>query len=420
MLKFRSIKMKLTLIFGVLFLLVCIVLGMSSYYAASKSQIVIMSFICMLFGIAAAFLIASGISGPIKEAANCVKMAAEGDLTVEVPAKLLRRKDEIGILANAINEMQKSVSEIIKEVSAESLNVSQMLDSINSDMTELNKDIEEISATTEELSASSEETASSTEEMSATSEQIEKAINSVATKAQEGANVASEVYNIAQSMKKEAVASKENALEIYQNTKVHMDSAIEQAKAVNQISELSDAILEIASQTNMLALNAAIEAARAGKAGQGFAVVADEIRALAVNSKTMVAKIQKVTKEILKAVDDLSETSGEVMNFIDGKVMDDYGNLVKSSEKYSQDSEEINGMVTEFSAASEEILVSVQHMVAAINEISSASTEGAQGATNIAGQTSNIVLMSNDVIKSSEEAKKRSDILINAVSKFKI
>mgnify|MGYP000905336653 CR=1 FL=1 len=365
------------------------------WFTQLYEQIVMISVVFVLCAVVLTFVISVSISRPIK-------------------------KDETGVLANAIETMRKSVAGIINEVSEESLSVNRVLSVINSDMEELNKNIEEISATTEEMSAASEQTASSVEEMNATSEQIESAISSVATKSQEGANVVSGVYNTAQQMKVGAEEAKNNAMEIYLSTKEHMEKAIEQAQAVNQISELSDGILDIASQTNLLALNAAIEAARAGKAGQGFAVVADEIRNLATNSKTMVARIQMVTKEILTAVDDLSETSGQIMNFIDEKVLNDYDELVSSGQKYSEDSEEINDMITEFSSASEEILVSVQHMVAAINEISSATTENAQGSSNIAEQSAGIVMMSNNVIQSAEKAREKSDVLIDAVSKFKI
>ena len=390
------------------------------WFTQLYEQIVMISVVFVLCAVVLTFVISVSISRPIREAAKYLKIVSEGDLTMEVSPKLLKKKDETGVLANAIETMRKSVAGIINEVSEESLSVNRVLSVINSDMEELNKNIEEISATTEEMSAASEQTASSVEEMNATSEQIESAISSVATKSQEGANVVSGVYNTAQQMKVGAEEAKNNAMEIYLNTKEHMEKAIEQAQAVNQISELSDGILDIASQTNLLALNAAIEAARAGKAGQGFAVVADEIRNLATNSKTMVARIQMVTKEILTAVDDLSETSGQIMNFIDEKVLNDYDELVSSGQKYSEDSEEINDMITEFSSASEEILVSVQHMVAAINEISSATTENAQGSSNIAEQSAGIVMMSNNVIQSAEKAREKSDVLIDAVSKFKI
>jgi len=374
----------------------------------------------IVVGILVTIVISASISKPIKMASDHLQVLSTGDFTKDIPSKLLKMNDEVGILANAMNTMQQSLSGLIRNVAGESTEVTYMPGQISNEIIELNKSIEEITATTEELSASTEETASATEEMNVTSSEIEGAVQSVANKSQEGAVTANSMNDMAESMKEDAVNSKKEAIEIYERTKTSMENAIKQSKAVEQINVLSEAILEIASQTNLLALNAAIEAARAGEAGKGFAVVADEIRTLAVNSQNTVSRIKEVTQLILVAVNNLSASAHEIMEFIDGKLLKDYDTLVDSSELYSHNSSKINDMVTDFSAASEEILVSMQNMVHALNEVASASTEGAQGATNIAQSTTSIAQMSGEVSKLSESAKEKSNMLIEAVSKIKL
>lgn len=383
-------------------------------------NMLIVSIIFLAISLIITLLIAGSISKPIKTASEYLNIVATGDFTGKIPEKMLKMNDETGVLANAISRMQQSIRNIVKGVADESANVSEMLISINTGMEQLNKSIEGISATSEELSAGAEETAASTEEMNATSTEIEKTVEAIAAKAQEGAVTAGDVNSMSLEMKKHAVASKENALEIYGRTKNDLQSAIEQSKAVNQINELSESILEITSQTNLLALNAAIEAARAGEAGKGFAVVADEIRKLAENSKNTVSRIQDVTKVILEAVNDLSLSSGEILDFIDKQVLKDYDTLVDTSHRYSQSSAGISDMVTDFSATSEELAASMQNMVKAIEEITGASNDEAQGASNIAQEASAITQLSNDVIQLAESAKEKSNSLIKAVSVFKV
>lgn len=374
----------------------------------------------VLGGIALSYFIATSISKPIVQASKLLGIAAEGDFTQTISSKDLKRKDEIGQLQRSIETLQRSMKEIVNGVVAEAGYLSENVDITTRNMEDLNVQIEDVSTTTEELSANMEETAASTQEMNATVEEIGAAIDSLAMKAQDGAKVAVEISERANNLKLHAVESQKSATEIYANTYEKLINAIEKSKAVEQINVLSDTILDIAAKTNLLALNAAIEAARAGEAGKGFAVVADEIRALAEDSKTAVNEIQKVTKEVVLSVEDLSQNSQGILNFIDKTVISDYASMVSISDQYNNDAELVNNMVTDFSATAEELLASAQNMNRAIDEITSANNENAVGTSKIAEKTSVVIENAEEVIKYCMITKQSSQKLIELVSKFKV
>lgn len=383
-------------------------------------SLIVISAFFLLVGIGLTIVLAISISKPIKESANHLNIMATGDFTVDISQKLLAKHDEIGILAASLDKMQSSMRTMMKSVIDESNDVREMLTTINDNMNSLNESIEEISATTEELSAGTEEMAASSEEMNATSLEVEKAIESIAAKAHEGTITVNRVSTMSEEMKSSAISSKQEALEIYSKTKINLQNAIEQSKAVDQINELSNTIIEITSQTNLLSLNAAIEAARAGESGRGFAVVADEIRKLAESSMTSVSRIQEVTKQVLTVVNALSSSSMDVMDFIEKKVLNDYEGLVKTSEKYNELSMDIHGIVKEFSSTSEELLSSIQNMVEAITQISVTSNEEAEGASNIAEKTEMIVNMAEEVVNLASKSGEKSESLIHIINQFKI
>ncbi|MFU0826982.1 MAG: Chemotaxis protein [Lachnoclostridium sp.] len=383
-------------------------------------RMVTLSVFFLLIGIGMTILISRNISRPIKEISKYLNTMATGDFTKDMSKTLLTKQDEIGNLANSLSKMQSSMRTMMKAVMDESSNVSQMLISIKKDMYNLNESIEKISSTTEQLSSGTEETAASSEEMNATSLDAQKAIEALALKAQEGAATVGQVNEMTENIKEMANSSKKEALKIYGRTKENLQNAIKQSKAVSQIHELSNTILDITSQTNLLALNAAIEAARAGEAGKGFAVVAEEIRNLAEGSKTSVSRIQEVTDEILTVVGSLSSSSMEIMEFIDKKVLNDYEGLVETSEKYNELATVINDIVSDFSSTSEELLASIQNMVQAITQIAAAANEEATGAADIAEKTTVIAHMAENVVTLANKSNEKSESLITIVKQFKI
>ncbi|XXF77614.1 methyl-accepting chemotaxis protein [Myxococcaceae bacterium GXIMD 01537] len=74
--------------------------------------------------------------------------------------------------------------------------------------------------------------------------------------------------------------------------------------SAQQISEITEAVKDLADQSHLLAVNAAIEAARSGEHGKGFAVVAQEIRNLADQSIRATTRIRRILEEVTGAMQD--------------------------------------------------------------------------------------------------------------------
>ncbi|MBY6836578.1 methyl-accepting chemotaxis protein [Clostridium botulinum] len=340
-----------------------------------------------------------------------------GDLTQEIE---INSEDEIKDLSVSLNKFIQNLRNIIKQVNESSNSIEDVTELIKDNVTKLNSDIEEVSATTEELAANMEETAASSEEMLATSQEIEEVVKSISQKSQEGAIKAGEISNRAEDTKINIQDSEMKSTELFKSTKIELEEAIQESKVVEEINVLSESIMQITSQTNLLALNAAIEAARAGEAGKGFSVVAEEIRKLAEQSKDTVIEIQNITGKVTSAVGNLSSSSDKLLKFMSIDVYNDYKKMLDVADKYSEDAEFVDSLVTDFSSSSEELLASLQEVIKTIDGVSQAANEGAGGTTDIASSILQVNDKSNSVLENSLKSQENAKKLKEEISKFKI
>lgn len=374
----------------------------------------------LIISLLIALYISRKISKPIAECSKIMNIFAKGDLTSDLSEDYLKMKDEIGILARSMKSMQLGITGLIKNVRTESNTCIEAVESVTDNIDKLNSNIENVAASTEELSASMEETSASAQEMEATSQEIQNAVESIAISSQNGATEVLEISKRAIQTKESVNAAQKKANNILIETKKELEEAIENSKVVDQISSLSEAIMQITEQTNLLALNASIEAARAGEAGKGFSVVAEEIRKLAEASKNAVIGIQKTIAKVTSSVNDLSNSSYNLLKFVSNDVQNDYKTLLYVAESYSEDAKFVDNLITDFSATSEELLATIQDVLKTIRGVSLAANEGAAGTINIAQMVTDITSKATNILELSKISMASSERLKQEISKFKI
>lgn len=383
-------------------------------------MVIIVSVIMLILTTAVITFAFRKIIMPIKKSSEYLKTIANGDLSEEIDPKFLNRVDEIGSITNGIKDMKVSLKQLIDSIKKESSAIEGEVNDVVNDVITLNTNIEDISATTEELAAGMEETAASSQEMSATSQEIEKSVQFIAEKSKKGRIAAGEITNRAFDTKKNVDIAQKKAENIFINTKEKLEKAIEESKVVNQINMLTESIMQITEQTNLLALNAAIEASRAGEAGRGFSVVSDEIRKLAEQSKGTVNEIQGVTAKVTKTVENLSDSSNELLNFVSRDVKNDYTVMLDVAEKYSEDAKFVDELVTDFNNTSQELLASIESILSAIDGVAQAANEGASGTTDISNKAIDVNFKSNNVKEQVLRTKESANKLIEEIGRFKL
>lgn len=368
--------------------------------------------VCFVFAIGAlivAFLISTRkVVNPIVKTNKELKEISalindnNGDLTKRVNVK---SSDEIGQLAQGINQFLDILQNTIGKIVEGSKNLDNMINSVGENVTVSNDNAQDVSSAMEELSATMQEIAATIQTVNDNTESVGKNVVDIADKTEQINNYSQDMRERADSLAKSADENKRTTDEMIGNIVGTLKKAIEDSKSVERVNELTGEILNISSQTNLLALNASIEAARAGEAGKGFAVVADEIRQLADSSRDTANNIQAINEHVTSAVYQLIDNSNKIIKYIEETILADYDSFVQAGAQYNEDACYISETMQEFAEKTEKLKELMKNTVESIEGISSGVEQSANAVTSSAVSTSQLVEQMNSIDKEMSESR---------------
>ncbi len=364
--------------------------------------------------------IAFDILRNVRKSVRYAERMAQGDFTEDISARESGRRDEIGELMKSLASISRNMREVLGIVQGGVSRLEEVVEKTGVNLGNLTGEIATVSATTQELADGNDETASAALEVDTMSGEIEGAAKCMADHAQEGSARVEEIHARASETKKQVEETRRDTMAVQGEIRESLSHALENAKVVAQIGAMAESIMNISSQTNLLSLNASIEAARAGEAGKGFAVVANEIRALAEQSSSTVGHIQEVTDRVQNAVANLASDAERLLEFVGTDITASFDVFEKMADNYSEDANYVDGLVTDFSATSEELLASVSGVSAAISGVSKAAGEGAESTNEIAERVTTISAEAGKIAEMMEQTAVVTAGLIGDTRKFKV
>lgn len=260
--------------------------------------------ILVIFTAAGAFLIGRLIR-PLHTLTGVVDRVARLDLTRNEEEQLLaKRKDEVGLIAKAVNNLNSELREIVSAIQNQGMKLSESNVQFTRGFAEIVDTVGNVNIAVEEIATGS---TSQAQETTTAGEHIQNIGNAIESNTS-NVNILETSIERMSDLAAESSKMLDELEKINSSTAETINIVTDQTDRTNQsaekINEAVVAIQDIASQTNLLSLNASIEAARAGESGRGFAVVAEQIRKLAEDSAESAEQIEAIVHELISNSED--------------------------------------------------------------------------------------------------------------------
>lgn len=354
----------------------------------------------------------NNVGGKIYDIVN-----SDGDLTQTLESS---NYDELGVISGYVNDLLHYIREVIANINNSSNVLNESVRTSLSNVEEAGTGIGQVFGEMEQMSASMQETSASLSQIGVLAEAMLQEVLRMAEVCGDGMNLTDNIRAEAQGITKHAINEQEDVQKQAADMEKMLRDRIEKSQSVTEIANLTEQILNIASETNLLALNASIEAARAGDAGRGFAVVADEITKLANDSADTAEQIRQISEVVISAVNGLAEESQQMLDFLNTRTVEGYQELVDVGVQYKESADRIREMMVEFGKRFGEFQEDMKEIRMSMNDVEIAVDESARAIVDVTQAAeklqSNTTEVKEDATNNMNIAKQLGD----EAAKFKI
>ena len=377
------------------------------------NQIVVLAVMLAAVALMIGFFFSKRISRPLEQLVAVTNKVSDFDLNIETIN--IKSKDEIGDLSDAFALMVHSIKDIVRDTKHSTGTVREMsqslyiiADNVNSQINEISEAIQHVADSITEQAHDIDRGSRQTVELAESIEKVADSINAITDIFGEVYNLndsgSKAIYSLIQKSKEEDDAVKEAELNIKD-----MDESSQ------RISIILETVEQISDQTNLLALNASIEAARSGEYGRGFAVVAEEIRKLADQS----AKATEEIKKLITAIQDRSNKAVKSME-ISKKIADEQNRIVNEAgnifrklsdtiKKLAENIETIEVLNSDMNEKKDGIVSMIGAIQESVEEISAVSQETSAASQDILYSVNQLKEHSKTLSDLAEELSQKVD-----------